>query len=90
MFCGKSFEEFPNDNEIDDNNERFDFGNIYGLFICLFEKVIAKIHGGYNKIKWGYSSTIYKMLTSFNSAQLEMQEMIKMKFFYELIDYLKT
>ena len=78
MFCRKSFEEFPNDNEIDDNNERFDFGNIYGLFICLFEKAIAKIHGGYSKIDFGVSSRIYKMLTSFNSAQLEMQEMIKM------------
>ena len=81
-FVEKSPEEFPYDNEIDDNNERFDFGNSYGLFICLFEKAIAKIHGGYNKIKWGYSSTIYKMLTGFNSDQLEMQEMIKNEIFF--------
>ncbi len=33
MFCRKSPEEFPYDNEIDDNNERFYFGNSYGLFI---------------------------------------------------------
>ncbi len=48
----------------------------------LYEKVIGKIHGGYNKIKWGYSSTIYKMLTDFNSDQLEMQEMIKNEIFF--------
>ena len=65
--------------------------NCYGLFICLFEKAIAKIQGGYNKLNGGKSSTIYKMLTGFNSVQLKFQELIKNEiFFYELIDYLKT
>ena len=27
MICGKNFEEFPYDNKIDDNNERFEFDN---------------------------------------------------------------
>jgi hypothetical protein len=95
LFFDGNWQKVIIDDKIPYENNKFLYAspsnNYYGLFICLFEKAIAKIHGGYSKIDFGVSSKIYKMLTGFNTGQLEKPEIIKNeKLFDDLIDYLKT
>ena len=72
LFFDGNWQKVIIDDKIPYENNKFLYAspsnNYYGLFICLFEKAIAKIHGGYSKIDFGVSSRIYKMLTGFNSG----------------------